>query len=230
MAGCGGPPTGMDVARSPKPLPTPAQQRIGAERPEDAILGKLATALNSVSYMEGSVAFKEYARDGGKEEHGDAKFSFRRTPFAARVDIQESNRMLAAGSAVLWTGGETVWVHRKGIPLTLSFAFDNSLVTSIRGWRLDQTDIFSMGRVLLAPDAKVRHLGLQKVGERDRIMFEVTGTRASLPGDTPDKIGLDPRMYVPTYREIYAGSKLVHRGQGRNLTINKKLEDDRFKL
>ena len=87
-----------------------------------------------------------------------------------------------------------------------------------------------MGRVLLAPDAKVRHLGLQKVGDRDRIMFEVTGSRASLPGVTREKIGLDPRMYVPTYREIYAGSKLVHRGQGRNLTINKKLEDDRFKL
>lgn len=229
MAGCGAPPTGTgpDAPPAPKPLPTPAAPPAGEDRPEVAHLAKLATALNTMNYMEGIVAFKEY--DGTKVEHGEARFSFRRSPFAARVDIEESNRMLAAGSIVLWTGGDKVWVKRRNIPVVLPFPYDHDLVTSIRGYRLDQTDIFSMGKVLLAPGAKVKLLGTQKIGERDRIIFEVTSP-ASLPGVTRERIGLDARMYVPTYREVYAGTKLIHRGQGRNLVINKRLEDARFNL
>lgn len=227
IVGCGGPPTATESARPARVLPAPSVPTSGETSPETTHLARLATALNTMTYMEGMIAFQEF--EGTREEHGEAKFSFRRSPFAARVDIEESNRMLAAGSSVLWTGGDKVWVKRKGIPVTLSFPYDHSLVTSIRGYRLDQTDIFSMGKVLLAPGAKVRLLGKQKVEDRERFMFEVTSP-ASLPGVTRERIGVDVAMYVPTYREIYAGSRLIHRGIGRNLQINRKLDDARFNL
>ena len=229
LAACGAPPTTPETpGRTAAKLIAPQQPAAGPEKPEAEILGKLASGLNGVTFMTGSVTFKEVG-DGGKEEFGTAQFTFRRAPFAARVDIEDSNRLLAAGTAVLWTGASSVQVRRKGIPLTLTFPADHSLVVSIRGWRLEQTDIFAMGKVVLAPGATVKSLGRLKVDDGDRLMLEVKSP-ASMPGITREKIGLDPTTFIPTYREMFAGSTLVHKGIGRKLMLNKPIESDRFKL
>jgi hypothetical protein len=229
LAACGSPPTSLETpGRTAAKLVAPQQPSTGPANPDAEILAKLASGLNGVSFMTGTVTFKEFG-DGGKEEHGTAQFTFRRSPFAARVDIEDSNRLLAAGTAVLWTGGNSVQVRRKGIPLTLTFPADHSLVVSVRGWRLDQTDIFAMGKIALAPGAEVKSLGRVKVEDGDRVMLEVKSP-ASMPGITREKIGLDPTTFIPTYRAMYVGTTLVHKGIGRKLVLNRTIDPERFKL
>lgn len=228
LAGCG---TAPALVASPEPTKQLAAPSVPAgvpARTEDKLLASVATALNGLNYMEGRITFLEY-RDDGREEHGTAMFHFRRKPFAARVDIEESNRPLAGGSIALWNGGSTITVKRKGFPLAIPLPADNGLVTSARGYRLDQTDIFSMGKSLLAIGATVRYKGRRSVQNGERLMMEVKSS-ASPPGVTNELIGLDPVTFVPTYREMYAGNRLVHRGIGADLALNKRLADSLFKL
>lgn len=206
------------------PLPAPAADP-GADRLVRQIVGGAIARLDAVKTIEGRVRFEEW--EGDSHDVGAAKFTFRKKPFMARVDVEQSNRLLAAGTTVFWSGGTTVKVKPLKLPLTLTFDYDDNQVVSLRGYRLDQTDLFSMGKVLAHPQAQVRPLGPKRLGSEDFFLLEVRSP-ASVAGVDREVIGINQRHNVPTYREMYAGSRLVHKGRGENLRFDHAIDGDKF--
>jgi hypothetical protein len=199
---------------------------------ENSVKERVAAALarlDKVQSLVGKVVFDETKAPPGHFEHGEAKFSFRHRPFAARVDVLDSNRWFANGSSLLWTGGTTVKIKAAHVPFAVTFAYDNSQVVSARGYRLDQTDIFSMGKVLRAPGATLRAVGERRVNGEDVYIVDVVSP-ASLPGITHELIGLNDRILIPTYREMYAGESLVHKGQGLGVVLDQPVNGDIFDI
>lgn len=220
--------------KSRAPVPTFQDQRPIVQAPEQpvdpalrAMIDAAVARLDAVKTISGKLAFRE--SEGGAEDHGDAAIAFRRKPFAARVDILASDRLLAHGGSLLWTGGTKLRIKPLKMPFSLEFAWDDAKVVSARGYRIDQTDIFSMGKVLRHPGARLRVLGEKRV--RNEAVFCVEAySPASLPGITREVIGIHQVHGIPTYREMYEGEQLVHQGQGYQLRVDKAIEDERFEL
>lgn len=234
LAACGGtptaPPSGSRLARSQglqdqRPIAQPT------ETPPDPALRATVDAavarLDAVRTIAGKLAFREFK--GSAEDRGDAAIAFRRKPFAARVDIVESDRLLAHGGSLLWTGGTKLRIKPLKMPFSLEFAWDNAQVVSVRGYRIDQTDIFSMGKVLRHPAARLRALGEKRLRGEAFYCIEAFSP-ASLPGITREIIGIHAVHGIPTYREMYEGERLVHQGQGYQLRVDKAIDDDRFEI
>jgi hypothetical protein len=186
------------------------------------------TRLDQVKTLVGKVVFDE-SKGAGQVDHGEAKFTFRHRPFAARVDVQQSTRWFASGAEILWNGGTTLRIKAAHVPISVEFAYDNSQVVSVRGYRIDQTDIFSMGKVLRAPGAVIKGLGSRRIKNEDLYLVDVTSP-ASLPGITHEIIGLNAKILIPTYREMYAGSAVVHKGQGLGVALDTSIPSSEFEL
>ncbi|MFP5502412.1 MAG: hypothetical protein ACLGIN_07965 [Candidatus Sericytochromatia bacterium] len=223
-------------ARDTRPIPVeptfpiggPPQPQAPAFNPQvQQMVAAAVQRLDAIKTIEGKVRFEEWK--GDQQDIGEAQFTFRQRPFAARVDVLSSNRMLVSGTSILWEGGTSLKVKPVGLPLTMNFAYDHSQVVSLRGYRMDQTDLFSMGKVLRAPGAQIRPLGPRKVRGEEVFILEVRSP-GSLPDVSHELIGLHTRHQIPTYREMYAGSKLIHRGQGLNLRFDGSLDGEAFDL
>jgi predicted small lipoprotein YifL len=211
----------------PAPVATAPALPTGLDPAVQAMVARGIARLDTMKTVQGHVVFEE-TKDG-KSETGRAKIAFRNKPFAGRVDIEQSARWLAAGGVVVWKGGTELKVRPLKLPFSLSFATDNSQVVSLRGYRMDQTDLFSMAKVLRAPGAQIRPLGARRVRNEDLFMLEVR-SGASVPGIEREVIGLHQKHLVPTYREMYQGGQMVHRGQGINLSFDRPVDDDLFDI
>ncbi|MDB5101383.1 MAG: hypothetical protein JWM80_5804 [Cyanobacteria bacterium RYN_339] len=219
-------PIALGPRLAPPPLPT------AAVAPTDPAVQQRVQAaidrLDKVSTLVGKVVFDE-SKDPGHVDHGEAKFTFRHKPFAARVDVQQSTRWFASGAAILWNGGATLRIKAAHVPISVEFGYDNAQVVSVRGYRIDQTDIFSMGKVLRAPGAVIKGMGTRRIHNEDLYLVDVTSP-ASLPGITHEIIGLSAKILIPTYREMYAGSAVVHKGQGLGVTLDSSIPASDFEL
>lgn len=229
-------PTGPRPVRDSRPIPVEPLHPIGgpvsppgpAVNPQvQQMVASAVQRLDAIKSIEGKVRFEEW--EGDKHDLGEAQFTFRQRPFAARVDVLSSNRLLASGTSILWEGGTSLKVKPVKLPITMTFAYDSVQVVSLRGYRMDQTDLFSMGKVLRAPGAQIRPLGPRRIRGEEVFMLEVRSP-ASLPDVSHELIGLHTRHQVPTYREMYAGSKLIHRGQGLGLRFDGALDGEAFDL
>lgn len=237
LAACGHPPDTAPrplsaagaVTSSPHPVAMPQAPAAPADPATQQRVTSALARLDAVKTMVGDVSFDETKAPPGNFEHGEAKFTFRHHPFAARVDVLSSNRWFANGATILWTGGTTLEVKAAHVFFALPFAYDDPQVTSARGYRMDQTDIFSMGKVLRAPGARISPVGPATIKGEGVFLLEVHSP-ASLPGITREIIGIHDRLNIPTYREMYAGDQLVHRGQGKGLVLDGAIADEQFHL
>jgi hypothetical protein len=184
--------------------------------------------LDGMKTIQGQVVFEEFK--DGQRESGKAQIYFRNRPFAGRVEIEQSDRWLAAGGVVLWNGGHDIKVKPFHMPISLNFSIDNGQMLSLRGYRMDQTDLFSMAKVLRAPNAQIRGLGPKRIRHEDLFLVQVRSS-ASAPGVDHEIIGLHQKHLIPAYREMYdADGQLVHRGQGLNLVFDRTVDDKKFDL
>jgi hypothetical protein len=237
LGACGHDPAGAPVPRvttptrvvPAAPVSPAVGQPPGAEPDVRARVAAALARLDKVETLVGKVIFDETKQPPGHYEHGEAKFSFRHRPFAARVDVLDSNRWFANGSSLLWNGGTSVKIKAAHVPFSVTFAYDNAQVVSARGYRLDQTDIFSMGKVLRAPGTSLRAVGERRINGEEVYLVDIVSP-ASLPGITHELIGLNDRILIPTYREMYAGEALVHKGQGLGVVLDQPLQSDVFDL
>lgn len=211
----------------PAPVATAPAPTTGLDPAVQAMVTRGITRLDSMKTIQGHVVFEE--TQDGKSETGRAKIAFRNKPFAGRVEIVQSARWLAAGGVVVWKGGSELKVRPLKLPFSLSFSTDHSQVVSLRGYRMDQTDLFSMAKVLRAPGAQIKPLGARRVRNEDLFMLEVRSS-ASVAGIEREVIGLHQKHLIPAYREMYQGGKMVHRGQGINLVFDRHVDDEKFDI
>ena len=220
--------TQQALPAAPAPL-APVPTGAGAGEPTlrarvDAAVAK----LDAVRSISGKLAFREFK--ASEQDHGDAAIAFRRKPFAARVDVLESNRLIAHGGALLWKGGTTIQIKPLKMPFTLDFSWEDAKVVSLRGYRIDQTDIFSMGKVLRHPAAQLKDAGVKRLRGETLYCVDVVSP-SSLPDVKREVIGLSATHGIPVYREMYdAQGRLVHQGQGYELQIDRPVPADRFEL
>lgn len=222
--------------RAPVPPVTPSTAKPPAQSapqpPLDpavaAMVAQGIARLDAFKTVQGQVIFDEFK--DGDTDHGKAQIYFRNKPFAGRVEMLESDRWLATGGVILWSGGTQLKIKPLKMPFSLTFPIDHSQTVSMRGYRLDQTDLFSMAKVLRAPGAQIRPLGPRRMRGEDLFLLEVRSP-ASVPGVAHEVIGLHQRHLIPTYREMYdARGQLVHRGQGVKLTFDRPLDGELFQL
>jgi hypothetical protein len=221
-----------DAPRPSRPAPTPvAVAPTTAPGADPTVMEKVTRGiarLDAMKTIQGYVSFDEIK--DGKRDTGKAKIYFRNKPFAGRVELEQSDRWLAAGGVVVWKGGSELKVRPLKLPFSLSFSTDNPQMVSLRGYRLDQTDLFSMAKVLRAPGAQITPIGPKRVRNEDLFLVEVRSS-ASVPGIVREIIGLHQRHLIPAYREMYdAQGRMVHRGQGTELVFDRPLSADKFDL
>lgn len=218
---------GSTGGASPAPIAQPMAPTQALDPAVQQMITRAITRLDAIKTIEGKVRFEEWK--DGKHETGLAKISFRAKPFAARVDVEQSSRFFGPGTSVLWNGGTDLKVKPIRMPFSMKFSYDNSQVVSLRGYRMDQTDLFSMGKVLKHPGAQIKALGPKAVSGEQVFLLEVRS-----PGSTSDVdreiIGLSLKHQIPTYREMYAGQKMVHKGQGVNLKFDHSISGDKFDM
>lgn len=212
-----------------KPAPTlsPTAPQQALDPAVRAMIDRAIARLDSLKTIEGKVKFEEWK--DSKHESGLAKITFRSKPFAARVDIEQSTRFFGSGTTVLWSGGTELKVRPIKMPFSMKFAYDNSQVVSVRGYRMDQTDLFSMGKVLRHPQAQIKAIGPKVVGGDPVYLLEVHSPASTKDVDH-EYIGLSTRHLIPTYREMYVGQKLVHKGQGLNLKLDGAVSAEKFDI
>lgn len=211
----------------PAPVATPTAPASALDPAVKQRVAQAVARLDAIKTIEGKVRFEEWK--DSKHETGLARIAFRAKPFAARVDIEQSSRFFGAGTSVLWKGGTELKVKPIKMPFSMKFDYDNGQVVSVRGYRMDQTDLFSMGKVLRHPAAQIKPVGPRVVSGDEVFLVEVRSP-ASTPDVDREIIGLSTRHLIPTYREMYAGQKLVHKGQGLNLRLDKSVSSDKFDL
>jgi hypothetical protein len=219
--------SGGTSGASPAPLGQPVAPQTALDPAVQQMITRAIARLDAIKTIEGKVRFEEWK--DSKHETGLAKITFRAKPFAARVDVEQSSRVFGPGTSVLWSGGTELKVKPIRMPFSLKFGYDNSQVVSLRGYRMDQTDLFSMGKVLKHPNAQIKAIGPKAITGDQVFLLEVHS-----PGSTDDVdreiIGLSLKHQIPTYREMYAGQKMVHRGQGLNLKFDQSISSDKFKM
>jgi hypothetical protein len=220
--------TAIAVAPRQAPAPLPAASVAPLDPAVQQRVKAALDRLDGLKTLVGQIVFDE-AKDPGHIDHGVAKFTFRHRPFAARVDVQESSRWFASGATILWSGGTTLRIKAPHVFFSVEFAYDNAQVVSVRGYRIDQTDIFSMGKVLRAPGAEIKPVGQRTIKGESLLLLDVTSP-ASLPGITHEIIGLNDKILIPTYREMYAGQNVVHKGQGLGVTLDTSIPSSDFEI
>jgi hypothetical protein len=221
-----------DAPRPTRPTPTPvAVAPTPAPAADPTVMEKVSRGiarLDAMKTIQGYVTFEE--TQDGKRDTGKAKIFFRNKPFAGRVELEQSDRWLAAGGVVVWKGGSELKVRPLKLPFSLNFSTDNPQMLSLRGYRMDQTDLFSMAKVLRAPGAQITAIGPRRVRNEDLFLVEVRSS-ASVPGIAKEIIGLHQRHLIPAYREMYdAKGQMVHRGQGTALVFDRPVAADKFDL
>lgn len=110
-----------------------------------------------------------------------------------------------------------------------TFDYTDSTVTSLRGWRIDQTNFESIVAGILHPQASVKALGPTTVGGHAAQLLEVVSP-GMLPGATKQVVALDAKRHVPLKLEVYDGTKVVYRLELTNVQLNPQLPKDAFKL
>lgn len=212
----------------PQAAPQPPMPVASADPMVMDLVNRGIAKLDAMKTIQGEVIFEEFK--DGKSETGKAQVYFRGKPFAGRVEIEQSDRWVAAGGVVLWTGGKDIKVKPFHMPFSLNFGIDNPQMLSLRGFRMDQTDLFSMAKVLRAPGAQIRGLGPRRVRNDDLFLVEVRSS-ASAAGVDHEIIGLNQKLLIPSYREMYdASGKLIHRGQGVKLLFDRPVDSGKFDI
>lgn len=221
-----------DAPQPARPTPTPAAiaptPAPAAESAVTVMVARGIARLDAMKTIQGYVSFEETL--DGKRDTGKAKIAFRNKPFAGRVELEQSDRWLAAGGVVVWKGGSELKVRPLKLPFSLSFSTDNPQMVSLRGYRMDQTDLFSMAKVLRAPGAQITAIGPKRIRNEDLFLLDVRSS-ASVAGISREIIGLHQRHLIPAYREMYdARGRMVHRGQGTELVFDRPVSADKFEL
>ncbi|MNL25912.1 hypothetical protein D3C87_1474140 [compost metagenome] len=136
--------------------------------------------------------------------------------------------MLKRGAKMVYLGDRKITVKVGFIKKTL--AYDDPQVLSLRGYRIDQTDLVALVNGLLDPGATLRHVGSATINGRPADLIEATGSRALLPDLAVVRIAVDKQSHMPSQVEGFEGGAPVFRAQVPALTLNPALSNDLFEL
>lgn len=216
-AGCGIAPT-LDLGRQTK-------VRALSEVQADAVVAEVKRTWTGLNTVSGAVSFWE--KKGSETSKSKADFYWAR-PGKLRANVTEADSMMKRGAKMVYLGDRKITVKVGFIKKTL--AYDDPQVLSLRGYRIDQTDLVALVNGLLDPNATLRHAGTATVNGRAADLIEATGSRALLPDLAKVQIAVDKQSHMPSQIEGFEGGEVVYRAQVPTLSLNPALSNDLFEL
>jgi outer membrane lipoprotein-sorting protein len=216
-AGCGVVPS-LDLGH-------PSKVRAQADTQADAVVAEVKRSWTGLNTVSGAVSFWE--KKGNEESKNKADFFWSR-PGKLRANVTEADSVLKRGAKMVYLGDRKITVKVGFIKKTLPY--DDPQVLSLRGYRIDQTDLVALVNGLLDPNATLRYAGSATVNGRPADLIEATGTRVLLPDLAKVQIAVDKQSHLPSQVEGFEASAVVFRAQVPNLTLNPALSNDLFAL
>lgn len=149
IAACGASVASPGGASVPTPRPRPTATLAPAAPAADPARAFVAHSQASFAALPGyQTQLKFYQKQGSKEAKGTYDVGGKGKQL--RIFILDGN---SKGTHLLWSGGKTVKVRPAGLlsALVLDLGLDDQRVTSIRGYRIDQTEMGGFLRMLADP-------------------------------------------------------------------------------
>ncbi|MNX82101.1 hypothetical protein D3C86_1138150 [compost metagenome] len=204
---------------------TQTRLRAQSDTQADAVVAEVKRTWTGLNTVSGVVAFWE--QKGGEQTKSKAEFYWSR-PGKLRANVTEADTMLKRGAKMVYLGDRKITVKVGFIKKTLPY--DDPQVLSLRGYRIDQTDLVALVGGLLDPGATLRHAGPATINGRAADLIEVTGSKTLLPDLAKVRIAVDKQSHMPSQVEGFEGSEVVFRAQVPSLTVNPPLSNDLFEL
>lgn len=163
----------------------------------------------------------------GKDTQTNTAEIFLAQPGKIRANVLESSNSMKRGAKMVYLGDKTVRVKLGFIKKT--FAYDDPMVVSTRGYRIDQTDLTAVIGGVIHPQATLTYKGAATLNGKPVEMLEVVSP-AILPGTEREVIALDPQTFAPVQLEAFSQGKVVFKLGLTKGQINPTLPDDTFTL
>jgi outer membrane lipoprotein-sorting protein len=164
---------------------------------------------------------------GSRREERIINLYFKR-PRMIRMDILKGNRPFDRGSVGIYIGDNRVVGHRGGVlkNITLRLRTDHGLATTIRGVRIDQSDLLAVLQRLIF----LNENGIVTIfNEPPNIKFRcVPFDPASNEGIETDIAWVDRETLLLVRTERYENGKLVQEVNWKNYIVNTGLPDKLF--
>lgn len=218
VAGCG-------IHNLPLQAPDSTTLRAKSDIQADTILAAVKSTWTGMNTASGVVSFWE--KSGAETSSSTANFSWSR-PEKLRADVTEASTSGKRGVKLVYLGDKKITAKLGFFKKT--FRYDDPQVLSLRGFRIDQTDLKSFTEGLLDPSATVRYAGTSKVNGRSADLLEVMGSKELLPGTAKVRIAIDTLSHLPSQIEGFDTKEVVYRAQVPQLNLNPQLPGDIFNL
>lgn len=193
---------------------SPPHRLAGAAQPDDggirtaddsaeAQVSAFRRAYEDLATLSGRVTRKEREPSSGIPRISVVSFEADLRKGWIRGVIEESIVPHARGARFVFLNDGKVKVRVKigFLPIIRTFPVDDDNVTSIRRYRIDQTDFAAMARTLLASGAQIRNQGPADILGRKVDVLRVVP--AGLPDARYELIGLDPESHLPVARRAF---------------------------
>lgn len=229
VAGCG-----LDPATSPTPSPTPSPRvtpSVALQNPASSTTLQLMQRDVMLAYQDLRTLKSDYDNDqsqGSERYQASVHMRFAK-PRKVRLDVTTCTDPLVAGASILWIGGATLRGKKQIGFLTINQEHALSEKPCLRGWTFDQTDYHAMVEAVMAGLPHGRLDGTVTMDGRSVVMVQFPST---LKGVSTERVGLDPVLRLPVYRELRErpdGSP-VFVTRYHHLQLNADLGKDAFTL
>jgi outer membrane lipoprotein-sorting protein len=217
LAGCG---THLNTARQIQANGL----RIHARDNAAALIDGLRTMAAGLNTFSGIVSFWE---TDGKDVQTSTAEVYTARPGKIRANITEASQALKRGVKLVYLGDKKV-VAKIGF-IKKTFAYDDTQVTSMHNWRIDQTDLGALIGGLTDAAGTATDLGPATVNGATGEAVQVTSP-SLLPGVSKEVVVLNPATFVPMQLEAFIGDKVVYRIVIAKPAINPTLPADIFVL
>lgn len=190
----------------------------------EALIANLKKTSAELKTFSGVAKFWE---TDGKETSTNTAEIYMALPGRLRANITEASSAMKRGVKMVSLGDGKITAKLGFIKKTMPI--DDPQVLSVRGWRLDQTDLGAIIRGATHADAKAKYVGPTTVNGRAAEVLELASP-VLLPGTTKQVIALDAQTAVPLKLEGFVGAQSVYRLELSNAQLNPSLPGDIFKL
>jgi outer membrane lipoprotein-sorting protein len=212
LAGCGTNPTGLHYAMAPR-----ATRARAMDASSDAAVNGVKALQSKLNTFTATIDFWE--TNGKDVQTNTVNVAFAQ-PEKIRADITKSSDGMRNGASMVYLGGDTIEAKKFFIHQTMKV--DDPKALSLRGYRIDQTDIkFMLGTITNAADTVA-------AGPAANV-YEVTGP-GLLPKTSREEVTLDPTTFAPVKIEFFDGNDSVYRIKLSSVKVNPTLPGNIFEL
>jgi outer membrane lipoprotein-sorting protein len=190
----------------------------------DALVAGLKATGSTLKTYSGVAKFWE--TDGHDVSTNTAEI-YMALPNKLRANITEASSAMKRGVKLVALGDGKITAKLGFIKKTMPI--DDPQVLSVRGWRLDQTDLGAIIRGATVASANSHYAGAATIGGRQAEVLELTSPQL-LPGTQKQLLTLDAQTFAPVKLEGIVGDKVVYRMEISGAQLNPTLPSDIFKL